>query len=189
MHLLFLDLETTGLPQTPSFGKWYHYTELDKYSTSTVLSICMYLYIDNKLVNKFYTYIKHDNKLEINNTHIHGITESDIQNKGVEWDKISSILETLIDNTDFIIGHNVLFDTNVLSSELYRNGYENLAEKISKKEIYCTKVNGKIYCKLNKYPKLSELYKILFNKEMEGAHNAEMDVINCAECYFRMNQN
>ena len=37
-----------------------------------------------------------------------------------------------------------------------------------------------------KYPKLSELYNHLFKEQMQGAHNAEDDVINCAKCYFKM---
>lgn len=185
MLLLFLDLETNGLPQTPSFGKWYPYTDLEKYSNSRVLSICAYLYKNGILINKFYSLIR-ANDVEVKGTEIHGITQKDIQDKGMCWDDVAGILEILMDNSDFVIGHNVLFDKNVLSSELYREGYEKLAAKINNKSLYCTMVNGKILLKLDKYPKLKELYSILFKKEMKGAHNAEMDVKACAECYFKM---
>ena len=37
-----------------------------------------------------------------------------------------------------------------------------------------------------KSPKLIELYKHFYNEEFDGAHNAEVDVIACAKCYFKM---
>ena len=36
---LFIDLETTGLPKTKGFCKWYDYTELDKYESSRIIEM------------------------------------------------------------------------------------------------------------------------------------------------------
>jgi DNA polymerase III epsilon subunit-like protein len=184
MSLLFLDLETNGLPQTPSFGKWYPYTDIEKYSSSRVLSICMYLYKKGVCINKFYTLINEE--VEVNETEIHGITQEEIKTKGMNWNEVSNIIDAIIDNSEFVIGHNILFDKNVLCSELYRNGYQKIAAKLNNKSLYCTMINGKILLKLEKYPKLKELYSSLFKKEMKGSHNAKMDVKACIACYFQM---
>lgn len=40
--------------------------------------------------------------------------------------------------------------------------------------------------KNGKWPKLGELYRFLFNKDFEGAHDAMFDVIALKECFFEM---
>ena len=45
---------------------------------------------------------------------------------------------------------------------------------------------GKKFMKLNKSPKLIELYKFLFNKEFIQEHRALSDCVACADCYFSM---
>ena len=49
------------------------------------------------------------------------------------------------------------------------------------------------YCKLPgkngkgfKWPKLEELYQVLFGKQMENAHDALADVMACKECFFEL---
>jgi len=37
-----------------------------------------------------------------------------------------------------------------------------------------------------KWPSLSELYFILFDRDFEEAHDAVVDVKACAECFFRL---
>ena len=52
MYNLFLDLETSGLPQTISFHKYYDYKELEKYENARIVSICIYLYDDQGSIIK-----------------------------------------------------------------------------------------------------------------------------------------
>ncbi len=48
------------------------------------------------------------------------------------------------------------------------------------------------YCKLPgsygkyKWPKLGELYQILFHEDMGAAHTALQDIQNTAKCYFEL---
>ena len=42
-NILFFDLETTGLPSTQGFGKFYPYTETQKYDTSRIVSFAFFL--------------------------------------------------------------------------------------------------------------------------------------------------
>jgi DNA polymerase III epsilon subunit-like protein len=193
MYNLFLDLETTGLPQTISFHKYYDYKELEKYENARIVSICIYLYDDQGvIIKKFYSLIK-PNNFEVKNSEIHGLTYEMLHNEGKEWFEIIEEIRNLILESKLIIGHNVNFDKNVLCSELYRNNYHSLANILIQKETYCTMINGKNITKIKnkydyKYPKLSELFTHLFKEEIQNSHNAEYDVINCARCYFKMIQ-
>ena len=193
MYNLFLDLETSGLPQTISFHKYYDYKELEKYENARIVSICIYLYDDQgAIIKKFYSLIK-PNNFEVKNSEIHGLTYEMLHNEGKEWFEIIEEIRNLILESKLIIGHNVNFDKNVLCSELYRNNYHSLANILIQKETYCTMINGKNITKIKnkydyKYPKLSELFTHLFKEEIQNSHNAEYDVINCARCYFKMIQ-
>jgi DNA polymerase III epsilon subunit-like protein len=191
MYNLFLDLETTGLPETISFHKYYDYKLINKYENARIISICMYIYDNNEnLIEKFYSLIKPDN-FEVKNSEIHGLTQDILLKEGKEWKDIIEQIQNLIKISNLIIGHNINFDKNVLCSELYRNDFENLANILYQKETYCTMINGKNITKIQskydyKYPKLSELYKHFFHEEIKNHHNAEYDVINCAKCYFKI---
>ena len=192
MYNLFLDLETNGLPEFPSFGKFYDYKDLNRYNNSRILSICIYLIDENeKVIDKMYHILK-ANDFEVKNEQIHGITQQLVLKEGVEWITLIDRIESLFKKSKLLIGHNIDFDRYVLSSELYRKGYKSLAELIFNQPTFCTMKNGKSVTKINngfadyKYPKLSELYTYLFKEQIQGAHNAEYDVINCAKCYYKM---
>jgi DNA polymerase III epsilon subunit-like protein len=201
MVYLIFDLETTGLPETGGWGKYYNFKDVTKYNNSRVLSICIYLYSDKgKELDKLYCYIKPDNFEDIldctnnliKNQQIHNISENIILTTGIKWKEILNNIQSLFQKAKLIIGHNVNFDVHVLCSELYRLGMVDLACYIFNKERFCTMENGKNITKIKgkyedyKYPKLSELYQYIFNEEMIGSHNAEWDVINCAKCFFKM---
>jgi len=180
---LVFDLETTGLPQTISWGKYYTYTNLPKYDSSRILSICIHLYSPlGDLKEKFYTLIKPDS-FSVKGTEIHGISEKDVKENGIDFNEAVKKIEELFEKTDTVIGHNVQFDKMILCSELYRYGYNELALKIFEKNYYCTMTNSKTILSLEKFPKLSELYGKLFGENLKGAHNAEWDVINTGKCY------
>lgn len=104
-----------------------------------------------------------------------------------------AILKKLIDQindhkVDIIVAHNIAFDINVLGAEMIR-----IKMKVGRKmSQVCTMVNGTEMCKLPgnygeyKWPKLSELYNHLFQKDFEGAHDALNDVHACKECFFEL---
>lgn len=92
-------------------------------------------------------------------------------------------------DADLIVAHNMDFDSKVLGSELKMAGLI-----LPRKQKFCTMKSTVDYCRLPfpkggngfKFPKLAELYKILFDKEFEGAHQAISDTDGCAKCYFEL---
>ena len=95
-------------------------------------------------------------------------------------------INELIKQSSHIFAHNSNFDINVLKSELYRAGLENIIEEIDKKQIICTMNHTRNIVKIMTYygikdPKLSELYKFATNKELSNAHDAKFDVIHLHE--------
>ena len=83
-----------------------------------------------------------------------------------------------------IIAHNALFDINVITSELYRYGLEDIIHELDSKDIYCSmKHTKKLVNAKNRYgklkdPSLSELYEFACKKPIQNAHNSKYDVIN-----------
>lgn len=194
MYYLFFDLETTGLPKNYKFGSFPDYRDLSNYDESRVLSMAFHLYDDKQhLLIKMYNIIYPD--FEVKNSEIHGITKEIAEKEGIKWEDVIDLLTLLVYKCDFLIGHNVNFDISVLSAELYRRGYVNLARVVIEKQKVCTMLLGKNITKIKKegfkdykFPKLSELYFHLFQEEMKDAHNAEQDVINTVKCFYKMNK-
>jgi DNA polymerase III epsilon subunit-like protein len=187
-----LDIETTGLPEMKGFNKYYHYSDLKKYNSSRIVSICLYQYENSNLKNKFY-YLLKPTDFEVKGEEWHQISHEQALKEGKEWRDLKDKLFLLLNSTTKLIGHNISFDKNVLLSEMYRQGFVEIVNLLEKIDVYCTMINGKNITKIlvdgfcnYKYPRLNELYQYLFQEEMQNHHNAEQDVINTAKCYFKM---
>jgi DNA polymerase III epsilon subunit-like protein len=204
MSILVFDTETTGLP----FGKLEDET-LHLWPYIVQFSYILYDSNSNKL-----TKIK-DNIIEVpisipeESTKIHGITDKMSQESGI---KLENILEEFFNDyikTDYIVGHNISFDINIVKVELKRimknsmgnvrkmkriQYYLDLLE--NKNKIYCTMRETIQLCaieKINKFgypyykfPKLVELYDKLFSEKPNHLHNSLNDVIVCLRCFMKL---
>ena len=91
-----------------------------------------------------------------------------------------------------MIAHNVLFDKNVLLSELYRYKLNKVINKILSMSVFCTSkgcaniTRIKYRANIFKHPKLCELYEFLFKKEIVPAHDALVDTEVLAECFLEL---
>lgn len=185
MRIMFLDIETNGLPERIGFDKYHHPSLFEKYNGCRVIEIAYIIYSD-KIIEKEYSSLVIPDGFKIENSQFHGITEDKANENG---NNINIILEEMmkdLENVDCIISHNINFDINIVLSEAYRYGHTNIASKIENIKKLCTMFLGKLKMKQRKNPKLVELYKFLFGKEVIQEHRALSDTKICAECYFKM---
>ncbi|MBD3328238.1 hypothetical protein GF340_02945 [Candidatus Peregrinibacteria bacterium] len=115
---------------------------------------------------------------------IHGITDEMVANEPV-FNEVSSNILDLFHEADIAAAHNIEFDVAMLRNELARLGKNTL---FLPDQTFDTMKETKEVCNIPgrsgglKSPTLSELYKCLFGKQFDGAHNALNDVLATGEC-------
>jgi len=94
---------------------------------------------------------------------------------------------------DTLVCHNFGFDSLMLKVAAHRSGMigEVVLDTLEVKSNFCTMLKSTQLCKIPgpygyKWPKLEELYKFLFNKSFEGAHDALNDVLATRRCYYEL---
>ena len=184
----FMDIETSGLPITGGFNKYYPFCKTAYYDESRIIELA-YIITNSggKIVSSYSELIKPDG-FKIENSHIHGIKHEDAERDGV------SIKEVLLKfhedlkrfNCDKLVCHNIGFDKNVLLSETWRNDIINVTHTVLGLSEICTMDMGKKLMNVRKSPKLVELYHYLFKETVTQNHRALDDVKLCMKCYFEM---
>ena len=198
MKILIFDTETTGLPTEKNVSV----LPTEKWPYIVQLSYLLY----NSNTQKIETYvdslikIPQDIVITEDSVKIHKITKEMTQNKGIDIYNALKKFNTVLEEADIAVGHNISFDKNMIMVESIRNGISHnfMKSGVSKKE-YCTMKNGTEWCKIIaynrqnksyfKYPKLNELYSKLFNQIPSGLHNSMVDVLICLRCYGKMTIN
>jgi DNA polymerase III epsilon subunit-like protein len=128
----------------------------------------------------------------IQNEKIHDITQTVACFAGLPFLDAISRLENDLEKCSTLIAHNIIFDKNILLSELHRYGKFNLINKIKSMKEFCTSKGTKHIVKIQynrvslKQPKLSELYYYLFNKYAENLHNALVDISVTILCFLEL---
>jgi DNA polymerase-3 subunit epsilon len=185
MNILVFDTETTGFPRYKNSPPFKTYS----YDTARVIEIG-YVVITpaGEKVKEVSHLIKYCDKVDIQNSHIHGISNEMVNTTGISIHEMFDELILDLINVDTIVAHNLEFDYNVLLSEVYRNykNYKNLLGLLYSKELHCTMQIGKKYMLNSKFPKLVELNQLLFNQEWVQSHRALDDASICAKCYIKL---
>ena len=186
---LFIDLETTGLPKTKGFCDWYDHTELDKYESSRIIEMGIVVTNnDGETIVEYSSLVKPDNfrgLLPII-TKITGITNSNINSEGIPISEVFDVLKKHLSGIDTIISYNIGFDMNILLSELHRINDTEMIDMINNIDHECAMELSKQVLKLDKFPKLCNLYKDLFKKESGQEHRALSDTNICKDVYFEL---
>ena len=195
MNILFLDIESNGLPldktnKTPMnvVDNWPRCIEL-----AWALSD-----IEGNVINQNVRLIRPDawiipaEKFWID----HGFTTEKSKAEGVP---LRQALNEFIDDlaqADYLVCHNIAFDVPVLGAEMIR--YEMKGKRVPK---ICTMESTIEFCaipfkgqrewlskaeKKYKFPKLSELHLKLFGKDFEDQHTAGGDVAALKNCFFEL---
>jgi DNA polymerase III epsilon subunit-like protein len=206
MLVLVFDTETTGLPKSKVINKdvlhlWPYIVQFSYiiFDTEFKTLIKMKDYIIR--VPDFITISEEVSK-------IHGITNDISLSKGVNIVDVLNEFFADLSIVDYIVGHNVSFDLNMIRAELNRlivnaNNDEELSEFQThlttinaSKNIYCTMKESIDLCAIqakdkfgryyNKFPKLIELYQKLFSITPNNLHNSLNDVIVCLRCFMKL---
>lgn len=180
-----IDTETSGLPITQGFNKYYHPSLINYYNSSRIIEIAYKIYNNEGGVVKEFNSLIIPDDFEINNTEIHGITYEEAKSKGISINKALDIMNSDFENVEKIVAHNIYFDLNIIISECYRCDNSKFIDYIKNKpQLICTMKMGKDLMETKKSPKLIELYEYLFDKRITQIHRALSDVEICADCYF-----
>ena len=184
----FMDIETSGLPITGGFNKYYPFNQTAYYDKSRIIELA-YIIANSRgdVLSSHSVLIKPDG-FKIENSHIHGIKHEDAEREGV------SIKEALLKfdqdlknfNCDKLVCHNINFDKTIMLSESWRNDVNDVTQTILGISGICTMDMGKKLMKVRKCPKLVELYHYLFKETVVQNHRALDDVKLCMKCYFEM---
>lgn len=177
--VIFLDLETTGLPRNRNV----HWSQLDNWPR--IVSIAWIIRDTKGLEAEAYHIIQPDGfEIPSSASAIHSITTEIAKRKGRPWGEVSRLLLESIRAKDvsLLVSHNVDFDLPILLSELHRQGVRHNLENLPK---YCTmKGYGSTIGQL--YVKLDATYLALTGSKMIGAHNALSDARACLHCYDKL---
>lgn len=182
---LIIDVETTGLPYLHHLphGHYPSYKNLDMYDTARIVQISMMICNESFEMIEMKNFIIKADGFTINNSEFHGITNEISKKDGVLFSEVVIILSKYIEQVSHIVAHNIMFDINIICSELFRLGEESVIYEINKKQLFCTMKHCKQMVNVRnmygvKFPSLAELYSYVFKKTIENAHNSEYDVIN-----------
>jgi DNA polymerase III epsilon subunit-like protein len=205
MKFLVFDTETTGFIPKPR----PLYTEHEKFPYIVQLSYIVFDKGNMSVSNTqdFIVSMPKNVSIPKSTSNIHGITTRISRRDGNDILYVLSEFYKALDDVALIVGHNLQFDINMVIAESYRNlpnfhastKYsidDNFVQKFRTKRQYCTMRNGVTTCNLLskgadcstyfKWPRLEELYKVLFNTTVKNTHNALVDVLMTLRCYCKM---
>ncbi len=183
MFLVF-DTETTGLPKN-----WKApITDTDNWPRMVQLAWQCHDKEGNFLFAKNHVITPDGFTIPEDVVSVHGITTEIAYEKGIPLKEALDDFMEDVRNSDFIIGHNISFDINIVGCELVRCEME---ETLSSAPFICTMNESKEFCQLYrngklKNPTLTELHIKLFEVAFEEAHNAAADVMSTTRCFLEL---
>lgn len=183
---LFFDTETTGLPKNWKAS----ITDTDNWPRVTQLA--WQVYDENgKLIREVCSLIKPDGwEIPKEDFFIeNNMSTERCEKEGVRLIDILEDFVEQVDNSDYLIAHNMNFDEKVIGCEMVRM---KLSFREEPKKL-CTMQESTNYCKMKpfrygtyKWPSLLELHEKLFDEGFDGAHDALADVKACAKSFFEL---
>lgn len=181
---LFFDTETTGVPRNykapvTDSANWPRLVQLGWIVTDD-------MGIEIKVANSI---IRPDGfTIPAEVAKLHGITTERALAEGEPLLDVLQRFSSDLSEVQYIVGHNIEFDKNIVSAELCRM---KMSYRFNQWQSYCTMQAGTNLCRIYgpygyKWPKLIELYKKLFGRIFEDAHNAFADITATKECFWEM---
>ena len=186
MFLIF-DTETTGLPRNYNAPV----TDFDNWPRMVQIAWQLHDATGNLISNDSIIVKPEGYTIPFATVQIHGITNERANEEGQELKNTLQKFSDVVGQTNYLCGHNIEFDINIIGAELLRCGLPNILENrpfIDTKNDQTTE-----YCAIPggrggkfKWPTLTELYQKLFNKGFDEAHNAAFDVAATTKVFFEI---
>ena len=165
MYLIY-DTETTGLPQNNAAP--IH----DLNNWPRLVQLAWQLHDEKgKLLSHGNDIVYPEGySIPFNAQQIHGISTERAKQEGIPIAEALTSFAQALQQAKAVVGHNVSFDNKIVGAEFLRLQRPNA---IADKKSIDTAAETKSFCKLSgglggqyKFPKLSELYEILFEKKL-----------------------
>ena len=204
-NIMFVDLETTGLPCV-GLSKHTNITDLTGFSDSRIVQIG-YAFYENMDFAQLLQQTVESILIKPSGfiipaiaTQIHGITNQLANTAGISFKSpefMGSAFRRNLIKTDYIIAYNAWFDTCILASELFRFD-DPLAFKMmdlmKTDAIICLAELAKKLCPpvmgfVGRIPKQRDIYLRCFNRVPQNQHDAKGDVIAMIEIVNFMAEN
>jgi len=185
MYLIF-DTETTGLPRN------YNAPITDTSNWPRVVQLAWQLHeADGTLVEQKDFLIRPDGfNIPFQSEQIHGISTELARLAGEDLGDVLFLFKKALEKADFIVGHNVRFDINVMGCEYVRFNEETpltlpILDTCTERTAEMCQLPGGRGGKF-KLPTLTELHDFLFHVGFNEAHNATADVESTTRCFLEL---
>jgi len=183
---LFFDTETTGLPDNYKAS----YTNVSNWPRLVQLAWVLYNG-DTEVSSGDYLVKPHGFIIPEAASDIHDHDHEKCMKLGVDLKHALNEFYGDFLQCDGLFAHNIDFDNHIVASELHRSGAIGHAKLFMTKPMFCTMKSSTEYCKLPgkygfKWPKLGEMYQVLFDEVLENTHDAVVDIRATAKCYFEL---
>ncbi len=181
---VFFDTETTGLPKS-----WKApVSDIDNWPRLVQLA---WLYFDgegNQISTGDFIVRPEGFIIPEDSSSIHGISTERALKEGLPLDEVLRQFQDIVDRAEFLVAHNMSFDEKIVGAEFLRLGKMNVIEEKAK---ICTMEKATNFCAIEgpygyKWPKLSELHQKLFGRDFSEAHDAAVDIMATATCFWEM---
>jgi DNA polymerase III epsilon subunit-like protein len=182
---LFFDTETTGLPKN-------YQAPLDDFlNWPRLVQIAWALYDNegNPWGSQSYIIKPEGFVIPEEVAKIHRIPQARALAEGVPLSEALTQFSADVKAASYLVAHNIDFDEKIVGSELLRQKMPNYLDEINK---ICTMKSSVNFCKISnnrgtyKWPNLAELHYCLFQTDFPEAHDALVDVLACAKCFFEL---
>jgi DNA polymerase III epsilon subunit-like protein len=183
--ITFVDIETTGLPPQGR-NDWEKFYDDFPY----IVQIAWIITDDDGVLSTSKCFIIKPDGYNIpqKSIEIHGISQQMALDRGEDIKTVLDMFIQDIKDSEYIVGHNLYFDTSIIKANMLRYGYnkEEISNLLHKDKRRCTMRRATEFFKLSKWPKLTELYQKLFGVPLLNAHSAMSDVMATKDCYFEL---
>ena len=186
MYIIF-DTETTGLP------KRWNAPLTDSENWPRCIQIAWQVHADSGELLSHEDYLIQPDGFTVpyDAEQIHGISTALAEQQGRPLDEVLTLFSTALEQAEYLGGHNVTFDLNIMGAEFLRLGDHNPLEEAQVIDT-CTEETAQL-CQLPggrggkfKLPTLTELFIHLFGAGFGEAHNATADVEATTRCFLEL---